>query len=344
MQIDIGLLKIDGAVFHQVPAGVEGDTAQPVLSTVESKLDSQLEFFLRDRLTRTFQDAAQPIQPDDNIGSPTPDLVTAALSDGTADIVTPFHPLGSLLVAVQAHNSPKGLLSVIRGSCGTTPVIVLVKVEQERGLSFETYNDDGQVRVDVVVEDGLVFTDKTQVFKAALFYLNEDNRLVGILTDDQTGSLYRGPSSVYWLTDFLGCRYSREADVLTRAWIKATERLVRADLTDPGEKDAVLSAMLAELSSNRHAINPRAFIRTYVPVHAQDRATQRLRDEGAPMTQFPKSQDVSRSAPRRKRLEFDTGYEVRMPAEATPDLHSEDLDGVKVDVLTIRGRIRRVDT
>lgn len=348
MAIDVGLLKIDGAVFHQVPArnmpGPDGTPLQPVLSTVESTLDGRLEFFLRDRLTRTFGEAAQPVIRDDDTASPTPDLVIAALEAGaSADIVTPFHPLPALLLEVQAHNSPRGLLSVIRGTCGTTPIIVLVKVEQERGLSFDTIEDHGEVRVEVVIEDGLVLTDKTEVFKAALFHL-EDDALVGLLTDDQTGSVYKGPSSQYWLTDFLGCRYSREADVMTRAWIKGTERLIRSDLADPAEKDAVLSAMLVELASNRNAIDPKQFIRNHVPEHAQDTALERLAREGAPRTRFPKSRDVSRGAPTKKRLVFDTGYEVTMPAEATPDLSTEVVDDTEVDVLTIRGRIRRVGT
>lgn len=348
MAIDIGLLKIDGAVFHQVPArsapGPDGSPMQPVISTVESTLDGRLEFFLRDRLTRTFGEAAQPVIRDEDHDSPTPDLVTAALEAGAAaDIVAPFHPLPALLLEVQAHNSPRGLLAVIRGTCGATRVVVLVKVEQERGLSFETIEHEGEVRVEVVIEDGLVLTDKTEVFKAALFHL-EDGTLVGLLTDDQTGSVYKGPSSQYWLTDFLGCRYSREADVMTRAWIKGTERLIRSDLADPAEKDGVLSAMLAELASNRNAIDPKQFIKNYVPGHAQDAALERLAHEGAPRTRFRKSRDVSGSAPTKKRLVFDTGYEVTMPADATPDLTTEVVDDTEVDVLTIRGRIRRVGT
>ena len=313
-----------------------------MLSTVESKLDGRLEFFLRDRVTRTFNEAAQPVRRDDSSVSPTPDLVAAALSLSKADIVKPFHPLAALLVEVQAHNSPKGLLSVIRGSCDNVRVIVLVKVEQERGLSFETHEEDGEVRVEVVIEDGLVFTDKTQVFKAALFYFDEDGELVGVVTDDQTGSLYRGPSSVYWLSDFLGCRYSREADVMTRAWIKATERLVKSDIADPRDKDAVLSAMFVELRSNRRAINPKTFVEHHVPLAVQDAARQRLLNEGASATTFTKSRDVCHEAPTRKRLVFDTGYEVTMPVDVKPDLTAEEVDGIEQDVLTIRGRIRRV--
>lgn len=348
MPIDVALLQIDGAVFHPVPAGrgigPDGHPVVPTLSTVESTLDARLEFFLRDRLMRTFNEAAQPVIRDSDITTPTPELVSAALAGGAgANIVQPFHPLPALLLEVQAHNSPEGLLSVIRGSCGATRVLVLVKVEQEQGLSFETIVDGNEVRIDVVVEDGLVLTQKTEVFKAALFWL-EDEALIGMITDDQTGSIYKGPSSLYWLSDFLGCRYSRESDVMTRTWIRATERLILSDLTDAGEKDEVLSAMLTELGSNRTAVDPRRFIENYVPEHAQDAALQRLRNEGAPTTRFPKSRDVSAKAPKKKKFVFDNGFEVTMPAEVTPDLSTEVVEGREVDVLTIRGHIRRVNS
>lgn len=339
--IDIGLLKIDGAVFHQVPTQASG--ADPVLSTAESALDGQLELFLRDRLTRTFGRAAQRVERDPDVDVPTPDLVIEALNDGSnAAIVQRFHPMPALLLAVQAHNSPEGLLSVIRGSCGPTRVVVLVKVEQERGLSFQTIDHDGELRVEVVIEDGLVFTDKTDVFKAALFYLDDDDELAGLLTDDQTGSMYRGPASVYWLSDFLGCRYLVGPDVLTRAWIKATERLVKSDLDDPADKSAVLSAMYVELRSNRRAIDPIRFIDDNVPDSAQDAARQRLLNAGASTTRFNKSSKVSDSAPLKKRFEFDTGVQVTMPADATPELTKEEIDGDELDVLTIRGHIRHV--
>jgi hypothetical protein len=345
--VDIGLLKIDGAIFHQVPgrdeADPKGNPLAPVVSTVEATLDDRLEFFLRDRLTRTFNDAAQPVLPDNDIVVLTPGIVEQALADeARVDIVGPFALLPALLHDVQAHNSPRGLLAVIRARCGVAHAIVLLKVEQERGLSFETRITDTEVSVDVVIEDGLVLTDKTKVFKAAVFW-TEDDHLAGLVTDDQTGSVYTGPSSRFWLSDFLGCRYSREADVDTRSWVKATQRLVASDLTNPAEKDRVLSAMLTELHSNRASITPARFIENYVPAHAHDRARQRLLNEGAPTRTFGKSRSVSEQAPKKKRFLFDTGFEVTMPSEVVPDLGTEDQDdGTTVDVLTIRGKIRRV--
>jgi hypothetical protein len=345
--IDIGLLKIDGAVFHPVPARKQkiGDdnTQLPVLSTVESRLDGQLEFFLRDRLSRTFASAGQRIKPDPDIKSPTPDLIYAALS-GTPpmDIVLPFHPLPALLLEVQAHNSPKGLLAVIRGSCGKVPVILIVKVEQERGLSFETITSGGEVRVDVVIENGLVLTDKTEVFKSALFYAEEDE-VVGLVTDDQSGSTYGGPASAYWLREFLGCRYANDIDVITRAWIRATNRVIKTDIKDASQKSALLSAMLAELASNRSSINPKQFVLDHVPLDVQDMALRRLGDEGASSTTFRKSREVAAKAPKRKRILFENGYEVTMPVGIEPDLAKELVEGVEFDILTIRGKVRRVE-
>lgn len=345
--IDVGQLKILGAVFHPVPAGAsrgEPSDEPPVLSTVESKLDGRLEFFLRDRLTRTFSQAAQPIRRDVSRVVPTPDLILSCLNgDQADDIVRPFHPLPSLLVDVQSHNSPKGLLAVVRGECGATKVLVVVKIEQERGLSFQTFTEDDEIRVEVAIEDGLVFTDKTEVFKSALFYLDHGD-LVGVLTDDQSGSAYTGPSSQYWLQDFLGCEFSNDLDVQTRAWIRATERTIKSDIGDPSRQSSTLSAMIGELGSNRSSINPGQFVRDFVPAEAQDKALQRLRDNGLTARPFRKSRAVAAKAPKRKRIVFDSGYEVRMPADVEPELTKEVVDEQTVDVLVIRGHIKHVDS
>lgn len=210
-------------------------------------------------------------------------------------------------------------------------------------MSFETIEDGDERRVEVVIEDGLVFTDKTDVFKAAIFYLDPGGNLAGYLTDDQTGSIYRGPASIYWLSDFLGCKYEVGPDVTTRAWIRAMEQLVRTDIKDPVQKDRVLSAMLVELQANTNHIDPQGFIQNHVPDGAQDQAMTRLRQQGAPTRQFAKSQDVSSQAPTKKKVLFDNGISVTMPAEVVPDISTETVDGEDVDVLTIRGRIRRVE-
>jgi hypothetical protein len=348
MAIDVALLKIEAAVFHQVPTRTmvnpDGSQAQPIVATVESSLDTKLRFFLRDRLERAFKGAAQPIVRDDDASSPTPDLVAEGLATGAAtDIVTPFGPLPHLLLAVQAHNSPQGLLSIVRGTCGAAAILAVLKVEQERGLSFETRIQGDEVSVEVAIEEGLVLTDKTELFKSALFYL-DNGELAGYVTDDQTGSVFRGPSSEYWLREFLGCRYQRDFDVMTRSWIKATERLIKSDIADAAGRDYVLTAMLTELGANRNDIDPRRFIDNYVPDEYKDAAVARLAAQGAPTTRFRKSRDVSDQAPKKKVFVFTDGTEVKVPTDVSPELSTEEVDGEQLDVLTIRGHIRTVRT
>ena len=337
---------MEGAVFHQVPAknakSADGGPAAPVHSDAESTLDARLEMFLRDRLMRTFKQAMQSVRRDEESQSVTPDLVETALKSACApDIVKPFQPLPELLCEVQAHNSPQGLLAIIRGTCGNQRVLVLMKVEQERGLSFETRNVLGVARVEVVVEDGLVLTDKTEIFKAGLFFM-EDDELHGYVTDDQSGSVYRGPSSRYWLSDFLGCKWANDVDVVTRNWIKGIQRLIKSDVSDPARKSALTSALHAELSSNRNSITPQTFIDDHVPEELQDRAIVRLREAGVPNRLFPKSRNVADSSPTIKRFEFDTGVTVTMPIADEPSIEEIQIDGDTQHVLTLRGRITRV--
>lgn len=344
--MDVGLLSVEGAVFHQVPTkgALVNDGAAPVLSTAESSLDAQLQAFLRDRLTRTFAQAMQPVRRDPDTASPTPDLVTIALSTvGDPDIVSPFALLPSLLLEVQAHNSPQGLLAIVRGSCGPNKVVILMKVEHERGLSFETTTVNGQTRVEVVIENDLVLTDKTEVFKAAIFYLDQGD-LAGYVTDEQSGSAARGPSH-YWLSDFLGCEWANDVDVLTLNWIKAIERVVRSDIADPAHKSALTSALHAELTSNRSTITPQNFIADHVPPAVQDAARQRLSDHGVPLRRFPKSAAIAQANARAtKKIRFESGVVVTMPIGTEPEITPVELaNGGLEHVLTVRGKIRSVD-
>ncbi len=344
--MDIGLLEVEGAIFHQVPRRPRGDAASAeavVVSTHESKLEPRLKQFLRDRILGTFRESGQRVVRDDDAASPVPDLVAAALEEDPPEITERFAPLPALLHEVQAHNSPEGLFAVVRGRCGTDRVVVLLKVEQEKGLSFETATDDeGRVSIEVVIEEGLVLTSNTNVFKAAAFSLDEDRNLDGTVTDEQTGSVYRGPASNYWLTDFLGCKYASSVDVLTRSWVRAMERVIKSDIDDAADKDRAYTAMVAELGSNRQKINPKTFIRDYLPEPVQDTAVQRLRDAGASTASFTKSRAVANEAPRNKVFAFDNGVKVTMPIDVTPELTKETIGDQERDVLTIRGRLRSV--
>ena len=283
--LDFGLFRVERAIFHQVPS--RGAETPPIRSTVESNLDDELEFFLRDRLGRTFGASAQPVRRGDPGASPVPDLVQGLLGASAPDIVVPFHPLPDLLQSVQAHNSPSGLLTIVFGRCGSTEVVAIAKIEEERGLSFSTEVNGDEVRVEVALENGLVLTDKTVVFKAAVFYLDSQGELQGFVTDDQAGNAYSRPASNYWLLDFLGCEFSNDVDVTTRDWVKSMKQVANNDLKDdPRSQSNLLAAIYTELNSNKANDDPKQFVADHIPLDKQDQALQRLSNNGAPLRRF----------------------------------------------------------
>jgi len=352
--IDLGRLRVEGAVFHQIPRkkplpGTPAPKNGPevTLSTVESVLDDQLEAFLQSRINESMSGSAQPIVPDEERSQLVPDAVRESLDGGNSDIADRFDAAAHHLLETQHHTSPEGLFAVVRGHAGQTPILALVKVERERGLSFEVVDDRDGVRVEVVFEDGLVLTGKTKVFKAAIFYVSHTDasgtHIAGYVTDDQSGSsMYDGPSSLYWIHKFLGCRYSRDADVQTRAFAKAIERTIRTDIKSAAQQSTALSALRAELGSNRKSIDPKKFVADFIPSEVQDSALQRLRDAGASSTSFPKSADVSAASPTTKTVLFRSGVKVVFPEGTEPELSTEGEEGDEVDVLTIRGEVKHV--
>ena len=148
--MDIGLLSVEGAVFHHVPgkarraAGAAAEP-EPRLSAGESVLEDRLRAFLCDRIKRTFTESGHPIERDPDQSPAVTGLMHEALVDPSHEIVERFRPLPALLLEVQAPIAPQGLFAVVRGRCGTQRVVILMKVEQEQGLSFEIKPDDSPV-------------------------------------------------------------------------------------------------------------------------------------------------------------------------------------------------------
>lgn len=352
--MDIGRLQIEGAIFHQIPAGSAragdpGSLGRLVLTTSETELDERLTSFLLLSLGTTFDEAAQPVIPlsDEELEQdeiPTPEWMIDWLEGDDEDVVALSRPAAERLRDVQAPNSPEGVFAVVRGALAGERVLAMLKVEQERGLSIQvTELPGGEVTVEVTVEEGLMLTDKTTVFKAAVFRLGDDGGLRGHVTDDQTGDMLRkGPASHFWLRDFLGCRFARAADVQTREWLKAMETVVRTDLDLAEDKEAVSEALRSELRSNKKQINPEQFIQEHVPVERQDAARNRLQQRGAPVRTFTKSRDVSGALKAFKVYEWTNGVRVRLPDDVDADVKTQDLDGDPVDVMTIRGVLKSV--
>lgn len=257
--MDMRRLSVEGVIFHFVPGGANRFVAGEniVVATRQSALDPKLRAFLRDRLVEVLAAAAQPIEPLDPPTSPVPDLVAVALNKDDPDIVGPFTPLPHLLEDQQADSSPHGLLAIVHARVDANTLIAILKVEQERGISFKTKVDGPDISVEVELEDGLVLTSKTKLFKAGVLFL-EDDEVKGYVTDDQTGSMYRGPSSHYWLEGFLGCQYARHVDVLTRGWVRGVEIAARS-VKDPAVTDQILQALHTDLVSNKRAIDPETF-------------------------------------------------------------------------------------
>jgi hypothetical protein len=349
--INLNLLKLEGVIFHQVPQNKGADSKEtPVLSDAEQPTSSRLEFYLRDQIVATFSRSRQRVEPDEDQDSTLPTACIDLLvpSNGKAiDDVNAFvefsRGAAQLLYERQRGNAPDGLLVVGRGTVGDKAVICLAKLEQQAGLSFEVVEQDGGQVVQVALEDGLVLTDDTAVFKAAIFTLagtKKARTLDGIVSDEQSGKVYEAPVSAYWLRTFLGCKYANSADVQTRAFVKAITDVINHDIADFADRDLAHSALTAELHNNKTAIDPSDWIETNLPLPVQDKAIQRLADAGAPTTAFPKGQEVVEHAPKNTWFEFSDGTRLKVPIDHEVQLDKGTEDNV--DVLTVRGKIVRI--
>ena len=352
--LDLGLLKVDGVIFHHIPQrswdAEEAAASGPILSDKEQSVGSRLEFYLRDQVTKTFLQSSQAVKADPDLTSILPTAIQGLLhaNPGGEGFVDSFIELtktaAGLLFEEQHPNAPSGLMVFLRGSLGARSVLCVAKLEQQSGLSFDVVEVDGVQTVTVALEDGLVLTEKTEVFKAAVFALDDStsDELEGLVSDEQSGNLYRAPITDYWLRGFLGCKYANESAVQTRAFIKAVTTAINQDIEDIEVRDKAFDALAVELASNRRTISPKSWIKDHIDSEDQDRVLGRLREAGVWASSFPKSSEVADHAPKFKWYEFSDGRKVKVPADRTVELETFGEESNKEDVLTIRGKIVRI--
>lgn len=350
--IELGLLQVNGLIFHHIPARPGGiDPASeggPVLSAKQHAMPDKLEFYIRDQVARTFLRSSQAVSVDQDADSVVPVQVATCLgtmdnSSGTARVfVSVSQTIATQLYNCQHGNAPSGLLVVAHGTAGGNQVLIIAKLEQQSGLSFEVEQVRGIQTVQVALEDGLVLTDKTEVFKAAVFVLNSSSELEGVVSDEQSGNVYSAPITDYWLRAFLGCKYANSADVQTRAFIKGVNSAINSDISDINERDRAFDALGVELASNRRVIKPQKWVEENIAADSRDAVMARLREAGVPTSQFPKSAEVAERAPKYRWYEFSDGRKVKVPLDREVELVTHGEDSSKEDVLTMRGKIVRI--
>src|ERR1019366_1327646 len=128
-----------------------------------------------------------------------------------------------------------------------------------QGVRAELKGEAGAQHFAIQLFEDLRLTNRTKVFKVALFARNGDVE-EAYLCDKQ------GPESDpagYFVRDFLGCKRTAKPDVQTQQFFEAAERFFRG-ISDSEKQTKYNTALVAEMNRTADNVNPRSFANNHL--------------------------------------------------------------------------------
>jgi hypothetical protein len=257
--------EVHEAIVHDLPHG--GSDEDPRLTDAPIDLDDRLSGYFRTKIIKSLSLRGVAVVGDPDGDSAVRDAVATILGDPDA-LVAASQEIAGHLHEVQTGRNSAGLLTVVIGALDDVPCVCVLKLEREQGLRFNiTTDDEGRNTVDLELLRELTLTEKTKVFKTAVFVCPEggDGAAVeGRVADDQRGRQDGPGVAGFYLGEFLGCQLKENPAERTLAFAQAADRFFAERVADPHTQGSYQLAMLTELQSNALDLRPQSFARDHL--------------------------------------------------------------------------------
>lgn len=308
-------LQLEQVIVHRVPSAADVGSV-PRFSDVPAPPSGSVTAYFEQRVSGVMGDQGVEIEPDDEAESATRDAILAILRD-PARLSEQSRLIGQRLYDAQDRRNPEGIAVVGVGAIDDLPAVAVLKLEHERGITAEERElANGQFMFELVVHDDLMLTERTVLFKCAVFKPNNDTewRLEGVAADLQV----RGVAA-FFLTKFLGCRLVEQPSVLTEKFLTASETWIAA-IDDPEKKTSCEIQLLAHLNNNQLPnVDPRGYAQSTLTAAEQDDYLNFLAEHGVPRRRFPKDIEAIKGRIKRVAYEYASGIKLIARPQAMED-------------------------
>lgn len=357
-------MLVERAVVHRVPKKESRATAEQqkplLLSETLSPLPDALRQYVQTRLLGSLQstDKAFDVVFDSGATTPMPDrirsfLTTAAAGTRTTDqedqaLVDLSREMAALLFHVQPPQPPTGLFTVCAGTIRSRIFVAAMKLEHEKGVTVDERVIHGKRTFEMTVEDELVLTAGTKVFKAAVVAIDPDRvsepelPYEARISDTQNPFTTAGVAT-YFTSGFLGVRLQAEPRVVTEQVFEAIQAVINTEITDPASRVAAERALLVEMSAKTPTFNTNTFAKKHLETLQSHALRSRLRELELPVGSFVRDTQLIESRLKVMALDLDGGITVTAP-QARFDDGTITVDRATNDdsaVVTIAAGLRR---
>ncbi|EMF56525.1 nucleoid-associated protein [Streptomyces bottropensis] len=344
MRTEFGDLVVEQAIVHVVPKRIRGEELAPIeLSQTVCQLDNTVRTQLQARLRTVLDRLAREVVEEPEIEAGLPAAVRAFLND-KQDLVSVSGEIAHLLRDNQTASSPAGLLLVATARLGDQPALLMVKLEQETGMQANSIVTDGLRTFDVQYFANLLFTERSKVYKVALFSQQgaAEEKLEGWAADAQMSGK---AVARFFLEKFLGCRHKNDPRELTRRFHDTAMEWVNSRITDPDVRMDYVMAVMVELQSTASTLDPTAFIKEHVRSAHRDDFAEFLEENDVPVRVFDKDIELVGNRLQRMRVELSSGAFLVAPVEAVQDgsIELQDLGDGRI-LVTMPGTVTKTSS
>lgn len=304
--MNLDAMKLGRVMIHDVPRG--GSEAEPTLTDDPVHLDHELRDYFRRKLKASLETRGVQVTPDPVASHDVCLAVTAILHD-PENLVEQSKAIARRLAEVQSGINPEGLLTVIEVDLDGERAVAVMKLEREQGIRFDIETSGGSAKVNLELLRQLTLTNKTKVFKTALFTspdTTDPMKLAGQASDNQRGQTEGRGVADFYLATFLGCCLLDNPERTTQQFAAAITEFVNDSGLSDEKKGRYALALVAELQSNTFDLSPRKFITDHIAAEDRVAATDRLRAAGVePGRVFEKNTSLVKL--NKLRIDFESG-------------------------------------
>lgn len=314
---------------HQVPRKRRSDTStnEPTYSEAIPELPDETLGFFTKRLQRTLQQRGHPVEEDEQAESPPLPRLFANFLNDELDLLQVSQRAADHLYRSQSGSphEEECLFVTCEVSMMGKKGVAVMKLEREEGVQIETQDIDGKETLMVKVLDDLMLTDNTRLFKAGVFWLDRTT-LYGSVSDTQQNT--QTDIAQYFISGFLGCRFQKLPNVVTKDFFDAVPNFINSEVTDSEKKLNYYWALQTEVNSNKNNIDPVQFVADNFDLDHQDNVAAYLSDAGVPDAVFNKDTSKLSDRNNKSRLKTSNGLTiVGKPDEIHGRVTSEEYDG-----------------
>lgn len=262
--IELSLLVIERIIVHDIPKHKKNDTSvTPSYSEQECEASDAMRRIFKDKIIAALDgEISFKICFDENKDSPVPLYVKEIMQSQNDVFISHTKKIADRLLSSQDGVNAAGILLIIDGKINEDKVCIIMKLERDKGVQLKL--NPVTKSFDLHDVDDLMLTQKTKLYKVALFVQREDfkTKFDGILTDYQINMKAKKEICTYFMDNFLGCKPYQDPKFSTQKFYNLTKTYIDT-IEDEITRTKYIQDLNSYIQKNQNTISPKQFAEDY---------------------------------------------------------------------------------